>query len=151
VSCRTHTEESLMYRRLLTAAIAAFVAATAGCAASTEKPAQTASAEGERLFDMPYEMRDLENGLRVIVVPTDYPDIVTLQIPVATGSRNEVEPGKSGLAHVFEHMMFRGTEAYPPDEYGRILKNAGADQNAYTSDDLTNYHITFTKADLEKV
>ncbi len=63
---------------------------------------------------MPYLMRDLDNGLRVIVVPTDYPDIVSIQIPVQTGSRNEVEPGKSGFAHFFEHMMFRGTEAYPP-------------------------------------
>ena len=96
-------------------------------------------------------MRDLKNGLRVIVVKTEYPDIVTVQIPVQTGSRNEVEPGKSGFAHFFEHMMFRGTENYPPEVYKDILKNAGADQNAYTSDDLTNYHITATKADLEKI
>lgn len=104
-----------------------------------------------RIFPYKYEMRDLENGLRVIVIPTDYPNIVALQIPVTTGSRNEVEPGKSGFAHFFEHMMFRGTEKYPADRYGEILKNAGADQNAYTSDDLTNYHITFSKDDLEKV
>ena len=100
---------------------------------------------------MPYLMRDLNNGLRVIVVRTDYPDIVTLQIPVQTGSRNEVEPGKSGFAHFFEHMMFRGTKKFPADLYTDILKKAGADQNAYTSDDYTNYHITFTKADLEKI
>jgi zinc protease len=100
---------------------------------------------------MPYLVRDLDNGLRVIIVPTDYPDIVTIQIPVQTGSRNEIEPGKTGFAHFFEHMMFRGTEKYPADVYADILKKAGADQNAYTSDDLTNYHITFTKDDLEKV
>ncbi len=104
-----------------------------------------------RIFDIPYLMRDLDNGLRVIVVPTDYPDIVTLQIPVQTGSRNEVEPGKSGFAHFFEHMMFRGTEKYPADVYADVLKKAGADQNAYTTDDYTNYHITFTKPDLEKM
>ncbi|MEE9295533.1 MAG: pitrilysin family protein [Phycisphaerae bacterium] len=103
------------------------------------------------IFDFPYLMRDLDNGLRVIVVKTDYPDIVTIQIPVQTGSRNEVEPGKSGFAHFFEHMMFRGTEKYPAEVYGEILKIAGADQNAYTTDDYTNYHITFTKADLETV
>lgn len=107
--------------------------------------------EMSRIFEMPYLMRDLDNGLRVIVVKTDYPDIVTLQIPVQTGSRNEVEPGKSGFAHFFEHMMFRGTEKYPADEYAEILKNAGADQNAYTTDDYTNYHVTFTKDDLEKI
>jgi len=112
---------------------------------AAEKPAE------QRIFDMPYLMKDLDNGLRVIIVPTDYPDIVTIQIPVQTGSRNEVEPGKSGFAHFFEHMMFRGTEKYPQEVYGDILKKAGADQNAYTTDDYTNYHITFTKADLEKV
>jgi zinc protease len=76
---------------------------------------------------------------------------VTIQIPVQTGSRNEIEPGKTGFAHFFEHMMFRGTEQYPAELYQDILKKAGADQNAYTTDDFTNYHITFTKEDLEKV
>jgi len=103
----------------------------------------------DRIFDLPYLMRDLDNGLRVIIVPTDYPDVVSLQIPVQTGSRNEVEPGKSGFAHFFEHMMFRGTERFPADSYKEILKSAGADQNAYTTDDYTNYHVTFTKQDLE--
>ncbi|MCB0281104.1 MAG: insulinase family protein [Calditrichaeota bacterium] len=104
-----------------------------------------------KIFPYKYEMRDLDNGLRVVVIPTDYPNIVALQIPVMTGSRNEVEKGKSGFAHFFEHMMFRGTEKYPADKYNEILKNAGADQNAWTSDDMTNYHITFSKEDLETV
>jgi zinc protease len=95
--------------------------------------------------------KTLGNGLKVIVVPTGFPNLVSLQIPVQTGSRNEVEPGKSGFAHFFEHMMFRGTKQYPPDVYGSIITKAGARQNAYTSDDLTNYHITFAKEDLEKI
>ena len=132
-----------------------FVAAlAAGCSQPAEPPAGESAAPAEaadKIFDMPYLMRDLENGLRVIIVPTDYPDIVTIQIPVQTGSRNEVEPGKTGFAHFFEHMMFRGTEQYPAEVYGDILKKAGADQNAYTTDDYTNYHITFTRDDLEKV
>ena len=82
-----------------------------------------------KIFPYKYHMKDLDNGLRVIVIPTDYPNIVALQIPVSTGSRNEVEKGKSGFAHFFEHMMFRGTEKYPADQYNAILKNAGADQN----------------------
>jgi len=95
--------------------------------------------------------KTLANGLKVIVVPTGFPNIVSLQIPMQTGSRNEVEPGKSGFAHFFEHMMFRGTKAYPPDVYNAIITKAGARQNAYTSDDLTNYHVTFAKEDLEKI
>src|SRR5688572_7279236 len=95
--------------------------------------------------------KTLANGLKVIVVPTGFPNIVSIQIPVQTGSRNEVEPGKSGFAHFFEHMMFRGTKEYPPDKYNSIITKAGARQNAYTTDDYTNYHTTFAKEDLEQV
>ena len=102
-----------------------------------------------QIFPYDYEVRDLDNGLRVIVLPTDYPEIVSLYIPVSVGSRNEVEAGKSGFAHFFEHMMFRGTENYSAAEYQELLKNAGADQNAYTTDDRTVYHVTFSKDDLE--
>ncbi|MFK8053875.1 MAG: M16 family metallopeptidase [Woeseiaceae bacterium] len=128
--------------------------AFSGCGdkSTTEQAAPAAPAPASnKVFDMPYLMRELDNGLKVIIVPTDFPDIVTIQIPVQTGSRNEVEPGKSGFAHFFEHMMFRGTEKYPAEKYGNILQNAGADQNAYTTDDYTNYHITFTKEDLETI
>ncbi|MFZ6767415.1 M16 family metallopeptidase [Undibacterium sp. Di26W] len=93
----------------------------------------------------------LPNGLKIIIVPTGLPNIVSVQIPVQTGSRNEVEPGKSGFAHFFEHMMFRGTREIPADKYKDILTATGARQNAYTSDDLTNYHTTFSKEDLETV
>ncbi|HEU5436628.1 MAG TPA: pitrilysin family protein, partial [Telluria sp.] len=95
--------------------------------------------------------KTLPNGLKIIVVPTGFPNLVSVQIPVQTGSRNEVEPGKSGFAHFFEHMMFRGTKAYPPEKYQGIITKAGARQNAYTSDDLTNYYTTFAKEDLETV
>lgn len=95
--------------------------------------------------------RELPNGLRVIIVNTGFPNLVSLQIPVQTGSRNEVEPGKSGFAHFFEHMMFRGTKLYSPERYQEIVTRAGARQNAYTTDDYTNYHITFAREDLEKV
>jgi zinc protease len=110
-------------------------------------------AEPEASPILPFEAveKTLPNGLKVIVVPTGFPNIVSLQIPVGTGSRNEVEPGKSGFAHFFEHMMFRGTKAYPPDAYQAILTKAGARQNAYTTDDYTNYHTTFAKEDLETI
>ncbi|HEU4523040.1 MAG TPA: pitrilysin family protein [Thermoanaerobaculia bacterium] len=102
---------------------------------------------------LPFEAAEktLPNGLKVIVVPTGFPNIVSLQIPVQTGSRNEVEPGKSGFAHFFEHMMFRGTPKYSNDAYTAIMTRAGARNNAYTSDDLTNYYVTFSKDDLEKM
>jgi zinc protease len=93
----------------------------------------------------------LANGLRVIVVPTGFPNLVSIQIPVQTGSRNEVEPGKSGFAHFFEHLMFRGTPANPPERYRQIMAKAGARDNASTGDDSTRYYSTFAKEDLETI
>ena len=95
--------------------------------------------------------RTLANGLQVIVVPTGFPNLVSIQIPVQTGSRNEVEPGKSGFAHFFEHLMFRGTPATPPARYREIMLKAGARDNASTSDDYTHYYATFAKEHLEAV
>jgi zinc protease len=70
---------------------------------------------------------------------------------VRTGSRNEIEPGKSGFAHFFEHMMFRGSENYTPEQRDAVMKKAGAEVNAYTSDDRTVYHELFAKENLEDV
>lgn len=96
-------------------------------------------------------LEELDNGLRVMVVKTDYPDVVSLQIPVSVGSRNEVEAGKTGFAHFFEHMMFKGSEKFPQDVYSDILKNSGVDNRAYTTNDYTNYHLNFSKQHLETV
>jgi len=104
-----------------------------------------------KVFPLPYEQHDFPNGLRLVTVPTEFPNVVALYIVVQAGSRNEVEPGKSGFAHFFEHMMFRGTKNYPPEKYEAVKANAGAASNAYTSDDLTVYHMTFSKEDLPKM
>jgi zinc protease len=117
-------------------------------------PALAAAPQSSSAHDvLPFKATEktLANGLKVIVVPTGFPNLVSVQIPVQTGSRNEVEPGKSGFAHFFEHMMFRGTKAYPPEKYQDTITKAGARQNAYTSDDLTNYYTTFAREDLETV
>ncbi|MEO7649656.1 MAG: pitrilysin family protein, partial [Bryobacteraceae bacterium] len=102
-----------------------------------------------KVFPFAYSQDDLPNGLRVVTIPTEFPNIVSLYIVVQTGSRNEVEPGKSGFAHLFEHMMFRGTERFPPPKYTAEVKRIGAAQNAYTDDDLTVYHTTFSNEDLD--
>src|SRR5580692_6333326 len=104
-----------------------------------------------KIFPYAYVQEDLPNGLRLITIPTDYPNIVSLYIVVGAGSRNEVEPGKTGFAHLFEHLMFRGTAEYPPDKYTATLKNAGAASNAFTSSDLTAFHTTFSKEDLPTI
>ncbi|HYP28915.1 MAG TPA: pitrilysin family protein [Blastocatellia bacterium] len=105
----------------------------------------------EKVFPYKYSMDDLPNGLRFITVPTGFPNTVALYIVVNTGSRNEVEPGKSGFAHLFEHLMFRGTDKFSAAQYAKVLKGAGADSNAYTTDDRTVYHTVFSKEDLEQI
>lgn len=110
-----------------------------------------AQQKSRKLFPYNYTIDDLPNGLRLVTVPTDYPNLVALYIVVQTGSRNEVEPGKSGFAHFFEHMMFRGSDNYTADQREAIFKRAGAETNAYTSDDRTVYHATFSKDDLDEI
>ena len=104
-----------------------------------------------KTFPFAYTQQDLPNGLRLVTIPTDSPNLVSIYIVVQTGSRNEVESGKSGFAHLFEHMMFRGTEKYPPEKYNQILQRAGAASNAFTSDDLTAFYTTFSKEDLAEI
>src|SRR5579884_1686644 len=104
-----------------------------------------------KVFPYEYVQQDLPNGLRLITIPDDYPNIVSLFIVVGTGSRNEVEPGKSGFAHLFEHLMFRGSPEFSSERYQAELQSAGAASNAFTSDDLTAFHTTFSKEDLPRI
>jgi zinc protease len=110
-----------------------------------------ASDSADKIF--PYEMKtfQLENGLQVVAIPYHSPGIVAYYTVVRTGSRNEVEPGKSGFAHFFEHIMFRGTEKYPAESYSRELKLLGADNNAFTDDDWTCYHTVLPASGLERI
>jgi zinc protease len=94
-----------------------------------------------KAFPFPTTVKTLPNGLRVFVVEYDSPGLVAYYSVVRTGSRNEVEPGKSGFAHFFEHMMFRGTAHFSTEKYNAAIKAMGADSNAFTSDDMTVYHI----------
>ena len=131
-----------MGRGLVLAAVSMLAVACAG---------RGTAESADRIFDYNYQMTTLDNGLKVVVLKTTYPGLVSLQIPVNTGSRNEVEPGKSGFAHFFEHMMFRGTKKRTNEDQVEILRRLGADDNAYTSDDLTNYHTMFTADALDEV
>lgn len=103
------------------------------------------------VFPFPVSVFELDNGLKVFSVDYDSPGVVAFYTIVRTGSRNEVEPGFSGYAHFFEHMMFRGTERYPTDAYNTVIKQMGADSNAFTTDDWTAYHIVASSDALETI
>lgn len=97
------------------------------------------------------QQKQLANGLNVVTVPFNSPGLAAFFIVVRVGSREEVEEGKTGFAHFFEHMMFRGTEKYSKEAYDLVLKSIGASANANTSLDRTVYHMTGNALMLEKM
>jgi zinc protease len=103
------------------------------------------------IIPFPVATRTFGNGLRLIVVPMPSNGLVSLWSIVRTGSRDEIDAGRTGFAHFFEHMMFRGTKKYSTEDYQRILVELGADGNAFTTDDLTTYHLSVAASDLGRV
>ena len=80
----------------------------------------------------------LPNGLKVILLENHKVPLITFQVWYRVGSRNEAW-GKTGLSHVLEHMMFKGTEKIGPLEFSRIVQENGGNDNAFTSRDYTAY------------
>jgi len=103
------------------------------------------------VFPYPIDQKELRNGLRLVGVHFDSPGLVSYYSIVRVGSRHEVDPGRSGFAHFFEHMMFRGTERYDEERYNDVLTSIGADSNANTSFDRTRYHILASSDALPKI
>jgi zinc protease len=104
-----------------------------------------------KIFPYPIHSRIFPNDLNLVTVPYESPGIVSFYIIVRAGSREEVEPGKTGFAHFFEHMMFRGTEKYPSEKYDATMKSIGAGANANTWLDRTIYHMTGNAEMLDKM
>ena len=100
-----------------------------------------------RFFPYPIYEKTLANGLRILIVPTpEFKDMVSYTMPVFAGSRNETEKGKTGLAHLFEHIMFRHEYEGVPGGYTAMMNRLGTYNNAFTTYDFTFYHpFTFTR------
>ena len=90
----------------------------------------------------------LDNGLTLLVLPDTSLPIVSLQLHYQVGSRNEL-PGITGISHLFEHLMFRGTETRGPEEFSRILQSRGGEINAFTTRDHTSYFENLPSEHLE--
>jgi zinc protease len=108
-------------------------------------------APGQSPFRAPILSDTLSNGLRLIMIPYDTPGVVAYWTVVRAGARNEIEPGRTGYAHLFEHLMFRGTKRYPREAYNRVMALLGADHNAFTDDDWTVYTTTIPSTALEQM
>jgi zinc protease len=81
----------------------------------------------------------LQNGLELVVVPDRRAPVVTHMIWYKVGAADET-PGKSGLAHFLEHLMFKGTKANPSGRFSQIVASIGGQENAFTSNDYTGYY-----------
>lgn len=90
----------------------------------------------------------LENGLQVVVVENHRAPVVTHMIWYKVGSADE-PPGKSGIAHFLEHLMFKGTETVPPGQFSEQVARVGGNENAFTTDDYTAYFQTVAVEHLE--
>ncbi|MGH7878650.1 MAG: M16 family metallopeptidase [Candidatus Binataceae bacterium] len=90
----------------------------------------------------------LANGLQVIVLENHKAPVATLNVFYRVGSRNEVT-GKTGISHMCEHLMFRGTKKYGPEEFSNIIQENGGDDNAFTTEDFTDYFEVINRDHLD--
>ena len=86
----------------------------------------------------------LQNGLQVLVVPDHRAPVVTQMLWFKVGAMDD-PPGISGLAHFFEHMMFRGTKSVPSGQFSQTVARNGGDDNAFTTHDYTVFHEQIAK------
>lgn len=97
-----------------------------------------------------YQMTTLPNGLKVVTLEDHRAPVVTLQIWVHVGSKDEA-PGKAGFAHLFEHLMFKGSKNVGPEEHARYVEQIGGDYNANTYFDRTLYYETVPSNALDRI
>ncbi len=93
-----------------------------------------------------YKKRILENGLTVVVNRDRASKLAAVNMLYSVGARNE-DPSRTGFAHLFEHLMFRGTEQFP--DYDTVVQMASGENNAFTNNDYTDFYITLPKDNIE--
>jgi zinc protease len=100
------------------------------------------------LPSIPIERHRLPNGLRIVLSPTDRAPLVAVNLWYEVGTRHE-QPGKTGFAHLFEHMMFQGSKNLAKGEHFRLIQSVGGTRNAETDLDRTSYYETLPSHELE--
>ena len=98
--------------------------------------------------ELSFESHALPNGLRVVLHPDRSLPLVTVNLWYHVGSKNE-QPGRTGLAHLFEHMLFQGSANVPTNGHFRFVQQVGGVANGSTSHDRTNYYETLPSAHLD--
>lgn len=132
-------------KRFITMVAAAL--ALVACATSSAPQQQSAALE---VAPLAYTMRTLPNGLRVYAMPDPNTANVSVQVWYDVGSVDDPE-GRSGFAHLFEHIMFKSTRNMPEQFFDRLTEDVGGFNNASTYDDFTNYYEVVPANHLERV
>jgi zinc protease len=101
----------------------------------------TPAAHAARTYGESVVERTLDNGFKLILLEDHKAPVAVVQVWYRVGSRNEM-PGLTGLSHMLEHMMFKGTKEHGAEEYSRIISRNGGNENAFTADDATTYFAT---------
>lgn len=96
------------------------------------------------------ESLTLPNGLVVVAIPNQRAAVVSHMLWYKVGAADET-PGKSGLAHFFEHLMFKGTDRFPDDAFSSTVARLGGNNNAFTTQDATAYYVNISRQHLEKI
>ncbi len=110
---------------------------------------ETVTQKGDEIV-IPYQKYQLDNGLTVVIHEDHSDPLVHVDVTYHVGSARE-EPGKSGFAHFFEHMMFQGSEHVGDEQHFKIVTESGGDLNGTTNFDRTNYYQTVPVNQLEKM
>src|SRR5690242_19461632 len=92
----------------------------------------------------------LANGLEVVVIPDHRAPVATHMVWYKVGSADET-PGKSGLAHFLEHLMFKGTAKNPAGRFSQVVATVGGQENAFTSSDYTGYFQRVPRDELKSM
>ena len=92
----------------------------------------------------------LENGLQLVVIPDRRAPVVTHMIWYKVGSAED-PPGKSGIAHFLEHLMFKGTTRYPEGVFSKAVSEIGGEENAFTTSDYTGYYQKISPSALSRM
>ena len=111
-------------------------------------PTQLIAQNSAPSIQVPYEQFRLPNGLNVVLHQDKSVPVVAVNVWYHTGSANE-KPGRTGFAHLFEHLMFEGSKNVKEGEFDTLLETAGASNNGSTNNDRTNYYIDLPANALE--
>ena len=130
--------------------LGALLLASAAAPAAAAQSAAAAPASSVSVPPIQYNSRTLANGLRVFTIPDQSSPNVSVQVWYDVGSKDD-PAGRSGFAHLFEHMLFKSTRNMVDEQFDRLTEDVGGFNNASTADDYTNYYEVVPANHLERL